>query len=146
MKKYFLSEAIIFFILNNTWAQVKNNAIDEVAVKQLFYLQNKAWNNGDIEGYMQGYWQHDSLMFVGKSGITYGWQNTFNNYKKSYPDTASMGKLKIDLVSIQQLNKTNFFIVGKWYLVRGIGNISGAFTLLIKKIKGKWVIVTDHSS
>jgi hypothetical protein len=95
---------------------------------------------------MQGYWQHDSLMFVGKSGITYGWQNTFNNYKKGYPDTASMGKLKIDLVSIQQLNKTNFFIVGKWYLVRSIGNISGAFTLLIKKIKGKWVIVTDHSS
>jgi hypothetical protein len=146
MKKYFLSVAISFFMLNNTWAQVKNNTIDEVAVKQLLYLQNKAWNNGDIEDYMQGYWQHDSLMFVGKSGITYGWQNTFNNYKKGYPDTASMGKLKIDLVSIQQLNKTNFFIIGKWYLVRSIGNISGAFTLLIKKIKGKWVIVIDHSS
>lgn len=146
MKSSILSTAIICFILNTTSAQVKNNTTDEAAIRQLLYLQNIAWNKGDINGYMQGYWQHDSLMFVGKSGVTYGWQNTFNNYKKGYPDTASMGKLKIEVVSIQQLDKANFFIVGKWYLVRTKGNINGAFTLLIKKIKGKWLIVADHSS
>ena len=146
MKKYIIFATISFFISINAWAQVKNNTTDAVAIKQLLQMQIKAWNNGNIEGYMQGYWQHDSLMFVSKSGITYGWQNTLNNYKKGYPNAASMGTLKIDIERMQQLDGVNFFMVGKWYLVKNSENINGVFTLLFKKIKGKWVIVTDHSS
>ena len=63
---------------------------DETMIRQLLDEQTLAWNRGDIESFMNGYWVNDSLMFIGKSGVTYGWINTLNNYKKGYPDTASL--------------------------------------------------------
>ena len=95
---------------------------------------------------MQGYWQNDSLMFIGKSGITYGWQQTLNNYKKNYPDTTAMGKLNFEFIEIKRLSVNYFFVAGKWHLARTIGNLDGAFTLLFRKINGKWLIVVDHTS
>lgn len=95
---------------------------------------------------MQGYWKSDSLKFIGKSGITYGWRATLENYKKSYPDTAAMGKLKFDLLEVKRLSVMYFFVIGKWHLARTDGDLKGYFTLLFKKIKGTWVIVADHSS
>jgi hypothetical protein len=71
--------------------------------------QTSAWNNGKLDDFMNGYWQSDSLMFIGKSGITYGWQKTLDNYKKVYPDTASMGKLNFDLLSVKRLSD-NYFL------------------------------------
>ena len=109
-------------------------------------IQKNAWNSGDLNQFMQTYWQNDSLMFIGKSGVTYGWQNTLNSYKKGYPDTAAMGKLNFDILHVKKLSPLYFSVVGKWFLTRSIGNVGGHFTLLFKKIKGKWLIVSDHSS
>ncbi|MFT3909892.1 MAG: DUF4440 domain-containing protein [Ferruginibacter sp.] len=134
---------IIFFLsIQFLQAQTK----DEVAVRDVLNEQAKAWNAGNINLYMQGYWQSDSLMFVGKNGVTYGWQNTLNNYKKAYPDTAAMGKLDFSIVEVKRLSVLYFHVVGKWHLTRSMGDVGGHFTLLLKKVKGKWVIVSDHSS
>jgi ketosteroid isomerase-like protein len=119
---------------------------DEQTIRNLIEEQRQAWNTGDREKFMHAYWQSDSLMFIGKSGVTYGWQNTLENYKKGYPDTAAMGKLKFDLLEVKRLSVMYFFVVGKWHLTRSIGDVGGHFTLLFKKIKNKWVIVADHSS
>jgi ketosteroid isomerase-like protein len=119
---------------------------DEQAVRQLLNDQSAAWNHCNIESFMKGYWENDSLMFIGKSGITYGWRNTLNNYKKNYPDTAAMGKLTFALISLKQFSSEYFHVIGKWHLQRSIGNLEGHFTLLFKKIKGQWVIIADHSS
>ena len=139
--KYFIFFSFLAFSLQVT-AQSKN----EYQVRQLLDKQSAAWNKGDIESFMIGYQESDSLMFIGKSGITYGWMNTLNNYKKSYPDTASMGKLTFNLIVMKQLSSQYFFVVGKWHLKRSIGNVEGHFTLLFKKIKKRWAIVADHSS
>ncbi len=85
-------------------------------------------------------------MFIGKSGVTYGWQNTMDNYKKGYPDTAAMGKLMFDIINVKRLSVLYFSVVGKWHLTRSIGDVGGHFTLLLKKIKNRWVIISDHSS
>jgi len=136
----FLLLSILF--ISSAAAQSK----DELLIRSLLEEQRLAWNNGDIEKFMQPYWQDDSLMFIGKSGITYGWQNTLNNYKKGYPDTASMGKLKFDILEVKRLSVLYFFVAGKWHLTRSIGNVGGHFTLLFRKVKNTWVIVADHSS
>ncbi|HUC82723.1 MAG TPA: DUF4440 domain-containing protein [Flavisolibacter sp.] len=115
-------------------------------IRQLLAAQTEAWNRGDLESFMQTYWKSDSLMFIGKSGVTRGWQQTLENYKKGYPDTAAMGKLAFDIIKVEQLSPERFFVVGKWMLKRTIGDISGHYTLLFRKIKGAWVIVADHSS
>jgi ketosteroid isomerase-like protein len=149
MKKYFISlaAALLFFTL--PYAQTKPAPPadkDATHIRAALEEQRLAWNAGNVEQFMQVYWKSDSLMFIGKSGVTYGWQNTLNNYKKNYPDTASMGKLDFNILEVKRLSGTCYFVVGKWFLTRSIGNVGGHFTLLFKKIKNKWVIVADHSS
>ncbi len=119
---------------------------DEIAIRQLLNDQTLAWNRGDIERFMKTYWESDSLMFIGKNGITYGWTNTLNNYKKNYPDTIAMGKLSFNILLVKRLSFQYFQVIGKWHLQRMIGDLSGHYTLLLKKINGRWVIIADHSS
>ncbi|MDP9230233.1 MAG: nuclear transport factor 2 family protein [Bacteroidota bacterium] len=119
---------------------------DEKIIRDILKEQTKAWNRGGIENFMKGYWESDSLMFIGKNGVKRGWNTTLQNYKKRYPDTASMGKLSFDIISLQRLSSQYFYLVGKWFLRRTIGNLNGYYTLLFKKINGKWLIISDHSS
>lgn len=123
-------------------------AQDKNAKKILAILekQDAAWNRGDIDAFMEGYWESDSLKFIGKSGVTYGYTNTLNNYKKGYPDTAAMGKLNFHIIKVEKLSTRYYSVVGKWFLKRSIGDVGGHYTLLFRRIKGKWVIVQDHSS
>jgi hypothetical protein len=122
------------------------NRSDETAIRALLAAQTKAWNNGDLVNFMEGYLPSDSLLFVGKSGPTYGFHNTLNNYKKGYPDTAAMGKLTFTLLSLSPIEKKHYRVLGKWELKRSKGDVSGYFTLLLEKIKGKWFVIQDHSS
>jgi ketosteroid isomerase-like protein len=148
MKKIFLF-VMLSVLFAPAFAQAKKKkpaADEEAAVRTLLQEQTEAWNRGDLEGFMKGYWENDSLMFIGKSGVTYGWQNTLENYKKGYPDTAAMGKLSFTLITVKRLSVQYFFVVGKWHLQRSIGDLQGHYNLLLRKIKGRWVIVTDHSS
>ncbi|MBC7873393.1 MAG: nuclear transport factor 2 family protein [Ferruginibacter sp.] len=140
MKKLFFS-----FLLLSTlpiFAQSK----DELSIRKILEGQTSAWNRGDIDSFMKGYWENDSLVFIGKSGVTYGWTNTLNNYKKGYPDTAAMGKLTFTLLQVKKLSKEYYHVTGKWFLKRSIGDVGGHYTLVFRKINGGWVIVSDHSS
>ncbi len=119
---------------------------DEDQILQSLAKQTQSWNRGDIEGFMETYWKTDSLMFIGKSGISWGWDATLANYKKGYPDTAAMGKLAFELIQVKRLSPEYYFVVGKWMLSRSIGDLSGHYNLLFRKINGKWVIIADHSS
>ncbi len=135
---------LFLVLLSTTTAHAQTS--DESAIRQLLNDQTICWNKGDIDGFMKGYWKNDSLMFIGQNGVTYGWTNTLNNYKKNYPDKTAMGILSFDLLSIKRLSPEYFQVVGKWSLKRTIGDVGGHFTLLLRKIKGEWVIVSDHSS
>lgn len=143
MKKYLFFSFLFFAGFCS--AQSKS-AVDETAIRQLLDKQIQAWNGGDIDSFMKTYWQSDSLMFIGKNGVTYGWINTLNNYKKNYPDTVSMGKLSFNILSVKRLSSEYFHVVGKWHLQRSIGDLSGHYNLLLRKIKGRWLIIADHSS
>jgi ketosteroid isomerase-like protein len=140
--KYLLTAFLLLVAITTTRAQQK----DEQQIRRLLAQQTNAWNKGDLEAFMIPYWHSDSLLFIGKSGVKYGWAVTLANYKKGYPDTAAMGKLHFDILEMRQLSDKNYFVVGKWHLQRSIGDVGGHFTLLWRKIKGQWVIVADHSS
>jgi uncharacterized protein (TIGR02246 family) len=140
MKKWILS--LILFLSVTSFAQKK----DTDAIRNLLTTQTESWNRGDLTGFMQTYWQSDSLMFVGKNGVVRGWQKTLDNYKKGYPDTAAMGKLAFDIIEVKMLSPEYCFVVGKWMLKRSIGDVSGHYNLLLRRIKGSWKIIADHSS
>ncbi|MGY4535691.1 ketosteroid isomerase-like protein [Mucilaginibacter sp. UYNi724] len=140
MKKLLL----ICYLLLATCFVIK--AQDKQAIVKLMRDQQVAWSNGNLDGFMQGYWKSDSLMFIGKRGPTYGWQQTLEGYKKGYPDKAAMGKLTFRIDKVQLLGKTDAFVMGAWSLAREKDAPGGYFTLWFRKIKGAWKIVCDHTS
>jgi ketosteroid isomerase-like protein len=142
-KKIILIILCLSFFFPALAQRQKNNKKD---ILQVLAQQVIHWNNGDIEKFMESYWKSDSLMFIGKSGLKYGWQTTLENYKKGYPDKSAMGQLDFDIINVNKLSGDTYFVVGKWHLSREIGNINGHFSLIWKKLKGQWVIVADHSS
>ncbi len=125
---------------------------EEAAIRKVLNEQTINWNKGDIDSFMQGYWKSDSLQFIGSSGITTGWQNTLNNYKKRYPDQATRGTLRFDILRVEMLGNNTAgqptaLVVGKFYLTRPEkGDAQGYFTLLWRKVNGHWVIMMDHTS
>ena len=142
MIKSFITIVLLLLVSFGINAQSKT----ERKIIKLLHDQDESWNKADIEGFMTTYWNNDSLMFIGKSGVTYGWNNTLNNYKKGYPNTEAMGKLNFNLIQIKKLSRKYYHVTGKWHLTRTVGDLQGHFTLLLKKIKGKWLIISDHSS
>ncbi|QPH41711.1 YybH family protein [Pedobacter endophyticus] len=141
MKKYLIIAFILVSI--STFAQA---AKDRQAILNVLEKQREDWNKGDIEAFMQSYVKSDSLLFVGKTGPTYGWQNTLNNYKRSYNGKAGMGVLTFGIKKIDFLNKDVAFVLGSWHLKREKDEPQGYFTLIFKKLNGEWKIVVDHSS
>ena len=119
---------------------------DEKEIRGLLSTQTDAWNRGNLDDFMKGYWESDSLLFIGKSGVTHGYRNTLDNYKKGYSDTAKMGKLFFDIIEVRKLSTGYYWVLGKWFLKRSVGDVGGHYTLLFRKINGKWKIVADHSS
>jgi len=117
-----------------------------VPISEIMNEQEKAWNEGNLEAFMEPYWHSDSLQFIGKRGITMGWQNTLDNYKKSYPDRQAMGTLSFTNLSIDLMSDSSAYVIGKWELFRTADTLSGHYSLLWKKMNGKWQIVADHSS
>jgi len=126
-----------------SFAQIEKG--DVKTVSNNMKAQVLAWNKADIKGFMDHYWNSDSLMFIGSKGVTYGWQKTYDNYVKNYPNKEAMGILKFTIIKTEQLSKTSVYIIGKWELEKE-KPAGGHFTLLWKKINNKWVIVSDHTS
>lgn len=119
---------------------------DEAAIRQLMANQIEAWNKGNINAFMKGYWNNDSLVFIGKSGPSYGYRQALTNYKKNYSGPDQMGKLFFDLLKVKRLSADYYFVIGKWFLKRKAGDIGGVYTLLFHKINGEWRIIVDHTS
>ena len=145
----FVAILLLSFVCISAQAQKSSGrraVSDETRIRNILNSQVVNWNLGNVEGYMKGYWESDSLLFIGKSGPTYGFKATLDRYKKSYPDATAMGTLTSTILTMERLAPDCFFIVGKWKLKRTAGDLGGSWTLLLKKKQGEWVIVADHSS
>lgn len=134
------------FLCLITGAALAQPAKDEAAIRRLMANQVDAWNKGNIDEFMKGYWRDDSLVFIGKAGPSYGYRQALANYKKNYSSADQMGKLFFDLLRVKRLSADYYFVIGKWFLKRKAGDIGGIYTLLFRKINGQWRIVVDHTS
>ena len=137
---------LVFFL--NGYAQEKtvNYETSKKEIKIMMLQQANDWSNGDIEAFMEGYIKSDSLKFVGSRGLTYGWKNTLENYKKGYPTAAHTGTLTFKLLDFGQLANDVFLVIGEFHLKRTVGDADGMFSIILKRINGEWKIIADHSS
>jgi ketosteroid isomerase-like protein len=143
MMKYLLLILMIGFVA------CKNTPISKEPKNQIMAVlmeQQSAWNKGDIELYMKGYYKSDSLRFASGGHVTYGWETTLNRYKKGYPDKKTMGTLQFSEIDIKLLSENAAMVFGKWELDREHDHPWGLFTLIFKKTDCGWRIIHDHTS
>ena len=143
MKKQFTLIAIVLLTVLSIHAQPKK---DEAAIRKVMATQAAAWNRGDLDAFMFGYWRSDKLAFVSGDTVTRGWQQTLDNYKKTYGTSEKMGKLTFSDLEITLLSKDAAVMLGSWSLKRATDNPKGKFTLIWRKFRAGWRIVHDHSS
>ncbi len=133
----------------NVFAQSKDEKAKS-AIRNVMKDQTAAWNRGDIEGFMQGYWNSPDMKFVSGDNVARGWQAALDRYKKSYDSKAKMGFLTFSDLEINMLSKDAAVVLGSWNLDREVegkkDNPHGKFTLIFRKFKGEWKIVLDHTS
>ena len=118
-------------------------------ITERMQTQEDAWNQGDIPSFMNGaYWADDSMLFIGKSGMTWGFDATLQNYIKSYPNPEAMGILTFENKHWRALGSDHGMLVGHWLLTRGdsLEDLAGSYSLIWEQIAGEWLIIADHSS
>ncbi|MBL4905084.1 MAG: nuclear transport factor 2 family protein [Flavobacteriaceae bacterium] len=142
MKKIALIYCLLFTVIGYSQS---SESEEKEAILNIMKIQEKAWSNHDLEGFMQGYWKSDSLKFYGSSGLTYGWKKTLANYKKGYPTKDHSGTLKFKINDISKISNGSYFVMGEYHLTRKVGNGNGVFMIIFKKINGKWKIIADTS-
>ncbi len=144
MKNLLLLFTFILLFAASVSAQSKNERI-AAEIRKVMDAQVAAWNAGDIDGFMRGYWNSPDLIFVSTT-VTRGWQPTIDRYKARYDSRAKMGTLAFTDLEFNVLSKDSAAVLGSWALAREADNPKGKFTLIFRKFKDGWKIVHDHTS
>lgn len=140
----FLLFAFVLIYCSPQTKSPEQNSNPETEIRALLQTQQDAWNEGDIDKFMEGYWKSDSMQFVGGT-IRQGWQATLERYKQTYPDRAAMGTLQFDIWQVVRISEDACLLTGKYTLMRANDQPSGPFTLIFRVKNGKWVITYDHT-
>lgn len=120
---------------------------ESAAIRQVLDAQSKAWNKGDLKGFMQGYWQSKDLSFYSGNDKTQGWQATLDRYQKRYQsDGKVMGQLTFSEMEVDLLGNESAVVRGRWKVVDGEVVKRGLYTLIMRKMPEGWRIVHDHTS
>ena len=145
MKKTVLLILPLLFLLIFSSCSMNNATVID-AIKQVLTIQQICWNNGDIEGFMLGYWNSEKFEFSSENGTTYGWESTLERYKESYPTKESMGELSFEILDVKLTSDTTAVLDGEWELIRKNDNPKGSFILKFQKIENNWLIIRDYST
>ena len=138
---------LIFLLLTfSVTGQTRISLKDSISIVKVLKFQEDAWNEGNINKFMEGYLKSDKIVFTGSSGSIYGWEQTKKRYLNNYSNRALMGNLKFKIINFQKLSEDIIQMQGSYYLKRKIGDSKGFFSLIWKKENEKWYIISDHTS
>lgn len=129
-------------------SQAQPPAADDKSVRAVLDAQVTAWNKGDLDGFMKGYWKDEKLTFISGGNITRGWEPTRQRYVKRYQAEGKdkMGTLSFDELEVEMLGSDAALVRGRFKLVRGEKSDWGRYTLVLRKFPEGWRIVHDHTS
>lgn len=146
MKVAFIILVLITSAIGTLAQSERKKADISAEIRKVMDEQSIAWNRGDIDAFMEGYWKSDKLVFISGEKVTRGWQPTLDNYKKGYDSRAKMGVLKFSDLEFFVLSRDAAVVLGSWALTREKDNPKGKFTLTFRKFKVGWRIIMDHTS
>jgi uncharacterized protein (TIGR02246 family) len=136
------------FLLQNSSLGMPSDGreADQKAIKAVLGAQQSAWNRGDVDAFLVGYWHSKELTFSGSSGVARGWDGVLARYKKNYPDRAAMGQLDFSDLEFRFLGPDAAMVLGRWHLKREKDELGGVFTLVWQRFPDGWKIIHDHTS
>ena len=138
---------LIFLLLTfSVTGQTRISLKDSISIVKVLKFQEDAWNEGNINKFMEGYLKSDKIVFTGSNGSIYGWEETKKRYLNNYSNRTLMGNLKFKIINFQKLSEDIIQMQGSYYLKRKIGDSKGFFSLIWKKENKKWFIISDHTS
>jgi ketosteroid isomerase-like protein len=147
VKTYLLVLFILLYACETSTSSSKEDTFenDKAEILKVLDQQQKAWNNYDLEGFMNGYWKSDDLKFYGGNGLTHGWEQTLANYHNRYPSIDNTGNLKFTIDAVSKIENALYYVMGQYHLKRTVGDANGTFMIIFKKIDGEWKIIADSS-
>jgi len=119
---------------------------DQEAITKILTSQQDAWNHGDIDAFLEGYWNSPDVSFAGSSGITRGFAGVRERYHRNYADRQAMGELDFSQLEFRRLGPNAELVLGHWHLKREKGDVGGVFTLVFQRFPEGWRIIHDHTS
>ena len=139
---------VLFFAQSQPSAKAADERkADREAIHAVLSAQQAAWNRGDVDAFLVGYWRSPELTFSGSSGVARGWEGVLARYKKSYPDKAAMGQLDFSELEFRFLGPDAVLVLGRWHLKREKEeDVGGVFTLVWERFPDGWKIIHDHTS
>lgn len=137
----------VAFVSHGSYANPgQSRDADEGAIRKVLQDQQAAWNRGDVDAFLTGYWHSPELTFSGSSGVSRGWDGVLARYKKNYPDRAAMGQLDFSDLEFHFLGSDTALMLGRWHLKREGGDVGGVFSLVWQRFPEGWKIIHDHTS
>ena len=140
-----LLSLVAIFASRSSFAEPQKSEIAS-EIRAVLSAQQEAWNRGDIEEFMNGYWRSEETVFVSGDDVTRGWQKVLDRYKTNYSDRAKMGTLTFSDLEITPLSDESAVVLGRWKLERKKDQPHGRFTLIFRRFPDGWKIVHDHTS
>ena len=137
---------LILLVLAGCAAAPPAADVEATSIRGVLTEQAAAWNRGDIDGFMQGYWNSEQLRFASGDSVTYGWAAANQRYHAHYPDRAAMGTLAFSDLDVELLAPDAAIVFGHWALQREHDRPHGLFTLVLRKTAEGWKISRDHTS
>lgn len=135
-----------FLLLFTPLARAADATAIQAAVRAVLDQQESDWNAGNIERFMRGYDQSSTTRFASGGNVTLGWQAVLERYRRTYSDKAAMGKLTFSDLDITVAADDAAVAFGRWHLQRAKDELSGLFTLILRKTEAGWKIIHDHTS
>jgi beta-aspartyl-peptidase (threonine type) len=126
----------------------RDRSREEAEIKAVLGAQRDAWNRGDLEAFLEGYWRSDETVFAGGDHVYRGFQAMADRYRKAYPTREKMGTLSFSSLAFEELEGDRAVVTGSWELTLADGDAKpgGVFTLLVRRFPDGWKIVHDHTS
>ena len=126
--------------------ETSDRQADRSAIRAVLNAQQEAWNRGDIDAFLTGYWHSPDLTFSGNSGISRGWDAVLARYKENYADRSAMGTLDFSNLEFRFLGPDAALVLGHWHLKREKDDLGGVFSLVWRRFPEGWRIIHDHTS
>jgi len=138
---------VVILVCNGGAAPSKKTVpSDQASIEGILSAQQKAWNEGNVEEFMSGYWHSEELTFSGSNGVSRGFDAVRERYHQNYPDRQTMGKLDFSGLEFHFLGKDGALVLGRWHLLREKGDVGGVFSLVFQRFPDGWRIIHDHTS